>query len=77
MTNSGKAYIGIDIGGTNLRGALVSAEGVIVSRFRTESAISHGAAPFMERLELNIREMLAAASNVPLEVAAVGMGIPG
>ncbi len=77
MANSDRAYIGIDIGGTNLRGALVNAEGVIVSRFRTESAIVHGAAPFLKRLELHIREMLAAACNASLEVAAVGMGIPG
>lgn len=77
MANSGRAHIGIDIGGTNLRGALINADGVIVSRFRTESAIVQGAELFLERLELYIREMLAAACNASLEVAAVGMGIPG
>lgn len=77
MTNSGKAYIGIDIGGTNLRGALVGADGVIVSRFRTESAIAKGADPFLGRLELHVREMLATAGAASLEVTAVGMGIPG
>lgn len=77
MDNSAGAHIGIDIGGTNLRGALVAADGRIVSRFRTASAIAEGAAPFLDRIESNIREMLDAAGQQRLQVMGVGIGVPG
>jgi len=70
-------YIGIDIGGTNLRGALARSNGEIVSRFRLKSAIADGADSFLGRLTEEIRQLLRDASGYGLQVQGVGIGIPG
>ena len=70
-------YIGIDVGGTNLRGALARSSGEIVSRFRLKSAIADGADSFLERLTEEIRQLLRDASGYGLQVQGVGIGIPG
>lgn len=77
MVDGSPAHIGIDIGGTNLRGALVSADGTILNRFRSESAIAAGATAFLDRLERHIRATLAAATGEGLRVAGIGVGVPG
>lgn len=77
MNSAAGAYIGIDIGGTNLRGALVTGHGRIVSRFRTASAIIEGAGPFLNRLEDNARALLEAARQQGLQVMGIGIGVPG
>lgn len=70
-------YIGIDIGGTNLRGALVRANGEILSRFRLKSAISNGADSFVKRLTEQIDTLGEDAARSGLQVQGVGLGIPG
>lgn len=77
MAENNCAHIGVDIGGTNLRGALVTADGAILSRFRTESAIAGGAAVFLDRLERHLRETLATARGKGCRVAGIGVGVPG
>lgn len=70
-------YIGVDIGGTNLRGALARSSGEIVSRFRLKSAMADGAAPFLDRLTEEISNLIKAASGYGLQVQGLGIGIPG
>lgn len=70
-------YIGIDIGGTNLRGALVLADGSIASRFRQRTAISAGAASFLDRLTTELAQVMDDAAAAGVRVKAVGLGIPG
>lgn len=70
-------YIGVDIGGTNLRGALARSNGEIVSRFRLKSAIADGADSFLERLTEEIHQLLRDASGYGLQVQGIGIGIPG
>lgn len=70
-------YIGVDIGGTNLRGALARSNGEIVSRFRLKSAIADGAAPFLDRLTEEVSNLIKAAPGNGLQVQGVGIGIPG
>jgi len=77
LPENNQAYIGVDIGGTNLRGALVLADGSIVSRFRAESAIAKGADSFLLRLEQHLLEMLQYGAARGIKVAGIGMGIPG
>lgn len=77
MGKNSTAFIGIDIGGTNLRGALLAGNGKILSRFRCESAISEGAESFFDRLCLNIEEMQIAASAASMKIAGIGVGVPG
>ncbi len=70
-------YIGVDIGGTNLRGALAGSTGEIVARFRLKSDIADGAAPFLDRLIAEVSSLIKAASGYGLQVQGVGVGIPG
>jgi glucokinase len=70
-------YIGVDIGGTNLRGALVGADGKVIKRFRQKSAISDGAEPFLERLAGEIGLLVTDATDLNMPVHGVGLGIPG
>lgn len=70
-------YIGVDIGGTNLRGALARSNGEIVSRFRLKSAIADGADSFLGRLTEEIHQLLRDASGYGLQVQGIGIGIPG
>ena len=70
-------YIGVDIGGTNLRGALARSTGEIVSRFRLKSAIANGAESFLDRLTEEIVRLMGDAAGVGLQVQGVGLGIPG
>lgn len=70
-------YIGVDIGGTNLRGALARSSGEVVARFRLKSAITDGAESFLDRLTEEIDRLLRDASGYGLQVQGVGVGIPG
>jgi glucokinase len=69
--------IGIDIGGTNLRCALVDNSGVILERRRCFSRIEAGRDAFCERLLSEIAELKEAAYVRGKQVEAVGIGVPG
>ena len=64
--------IGIDIGGTNLRGALVSTEGEILKRMEISSQADQGINKVIENLAGFIKD-ISEGENV----CNIGMGIPG
>lgn len=68
----GKSVIGIDVGGTNLRGAVVSGKGEIRRRVKTASGASDGIATVVN----NIAGLVQSIRDGE-EVAGVGLGIPG
>jgi glucokinase len=72
-----RLFIGMDVGGTNLRCALVNRNGVILERRRCESRIEEGRDAFCERLvsEISALEYSAGLRGVPVE--AIGIGVPG
>lgn len=70
MTNMKKFAIGIDLGGTNLRVALVSAEGEIVRKIRKTSAER-----VFETLLESISELRGA--HVGDNIAGIGLGVAG
>lgn len=72
-----RLFIGIDIGGTNLRCGLVDKSGVIVERRRAGSRIEEGRDAFCERLVSEIAALKQAASKHGKQVGAVGIGVPG
>ena len=69
--------IGIDIGGTNLRFALVDSSGTIVYRNRTSSGIIEGRVSFCERLLNGINELITVASSRNSGIKGIGVGVPG
>ncbi len=64
--------IGIDIGGTNLRGALVDRDGNILKRMKILSEADQG----IDRLIDNLAHFISDISKGE-EVANIGVGIPG
>jgi glucokinase len=75
--NFSDGYIGIDIGGTNLRGALLLADGSIASRFRQKTDISSGVASFLDRLTSELVQVMGDAAAAGVQVKGVGLGVPG
>lgn len=70
-------FIGIDIGGTNLRFALVDSAGLILHRRRTASDIEQGRDHFCRRLLDGIAELRSVAEAGSARVVAIGAGVPG
>lgn len=78
MTETGRTTsIGIDIGGTNLRFALVADDGSILHRERQLTNIQLGRAEFLRRLSGGIATMQGWAANHGIAVQAIGAGVPG
>lgn len=69
--------IGIDIGGTNLRMALITGGGEVVARRRLPSLIAEGREAFCDRLLLGIEELRLDAISHAVGIAGIGVGIPG
>ncbi|QEM67887.1 ROK family protein [Geobacter sp. FeAm09] len=71
------AVIGIDIGGTNLRCALVTASGTIIDQRRSASGIEGGRESFCSRLLADIAELRDGAARSGIGIQAIGAGVPG
>ena len=69
-------YIGIDVGGTNLKAGLVNEEGTIVAVERTPLDFQ-GPEPFAETLAQLAAAVMERGGVEVKDVAYVGMGIPG
>lgn len=69
--------IGIDIGGTNLRLALVSGAGEVVARCRLSSLICEGRDAFCDRVLFGIAALRSEALDRNLRIAGIGVGVPG
>ncbi len=68
----GNKVIGIDVGGTNLRGALVDADGKIINRMKIASGAGQGIEAVIENLVMLIGNIGGGD-----DISAVGIGIPG
>ena len=72
-----RATIGIDIGGTHTRFALIDAEGHILYRSKTASRIKDGLGVFCEILLNGISETKNKSASRNLFLDGVGIGVPG
>lgn len=66
-----KFFLGIDIGGTNLRGKIVSSAGDVLAEKKTRSEAAKGIGTLMENLCSFIKNL--SRENI----CAIGIGIPG
>lgn len=69
--------IGVDLGGTNLRTALVSQNGEVVGKVKEPTRASDGHARVVQKLIENIKAQQDRALRNGTRVAAVGVGAPG
>jgi glucokinase len=67
----------VDLGGTNLRTALLSSEGDILDKRKEATYASDGWKKVVQRLIQNIGRQKEIATRQGLSVAAVGVGAPG
>ncbi len=72
-----RAAIGVDLGGTNLRFGLVREDEKIISRRRTGTMAAEGVEIVLERLTSGIQTLAMKAESTGLEVAGIGIGVPG
>ncbi|HUU91486.1 MAG TPA: ROK family protein [Phycisphaerae bacterium] len=72
-----KRYVGIDLGGTNLKLGLVSADGQILDQLTTPTEADGGPEHVLQRMAQAVRDLSAQAGIELGSVAAVGVGAPG
>jgi glucokinase len=75
---SGAEYVvGVDLGGTNVRAAVINREGKIVGQARNSSEAREGAERVVAQIVLTVQEAIADAKRTLDEMGAVGMAVPG
>lgn len=77
MPSDGRTFIGIDIGGTHLRSALVDSSGQILSQLKSEIRIDLGAAAASEKLAAQCLEHIRFADGIGCPSKAIGLGVAG
>ena len=77
MPAAKEVYIGVDIGGTNVRAALIGADNSIYQRFRSKTLSGAGNVGFVTRLTEQLQALAADAAGKDLKLCGVGVGIPG
>ena len=76
MTES-KYFLGVDIGGTNLRLALADADGTILARTSTTTTNVRDAHLVVAKIRESVDHLLQQAGIARKAVAAIGVGAPG
>lgn len=69
--------IGIDVGGTNYRAALVERNGIVLSRIKDTTEIGAGLDHFLGRLSGSLHMLIQTATATGRNIEAIGIGIPG
>ena len=69
--------IGVDVGGTNLRCALVTRDGALLARQSQATDIGFGRGSFLSRLFSLLERLKGEAEAEGGRVVAVGLGVPG
>ena len=78
MSDSAGYFVGVDVGGTNLRAAVLRAgESRLLSVLHAPTLAHEGHAAVLARLAGLVRESIFAAGLTPGQVNAVGLGLPG
>lgn len=73
----GKHYVGIDLGGTNIKGGVVDASGGVLSFESIETEGEQGRDHVLDRIALLVGKVCDAAGLGRDDIAAVGIGSPG
>ena len=72
-----KYYLGIDLGGTFIKGGVVDEDGKIIVKDKVPTEKEKGAEGVMDNVALLIDKLLAAANLKKSDIGGVGMGVPG
>jgi len=69
--------IGIDLGGTNIKAAVVDRDGMILHRLEQPTEASRGHGPVIEDLAALVRELRKGDRNRRDEIVGIGLATPG
>jgi glucokinase len=72
-----KYYLGIDVGGTKISGALISAQGAIIIRKKIPSPKNAKSKDIVNTIRSLIKELLSTSSFKKISLSGIGIGIPG
>lgn len=67
-----KNYVGIDLGGTNVRAAVVTEEGTILSEMKTKTEAKQGPDYVVNKIIVLVREVIK-----DYDISGIGIGFPG
>ncbi len=70
-------YVGVDLGGTNLRCAVVDDGCCIISRFEIPTRAAEGSEAVIARINDGIQAAVSEAGLKPSDIIAAGIGVPG
>lgn len=77
MPKKDKLYLGIDLGGTSIRAAVVTATGEVVGFEKRKTRPELGAPAVTERVAEAARRAIKSAGLKKSSIARVGVGVPG
>ncbi|MTI79670.1 MAG: ROK family protein [Firmicutes bacterium] len=77
MSRLQEVYLGLDVGGTNIAGALVDKEGIIVKQVKLPTRAREGQDVVVSQMCRAITLLLGHAEQNEFYVQGIGMGIPG
>ncbi|MFZ5591302.1 MAG: ROK family protein [Bacillota bacterium] len=69
--------LGLDIGGTNIAGALVDAAGRLLEQYTLPTCARKGQDAVIEQIFLVAEHLFRQAENKGLQIRGIGMGVPG
>ena len=70
-------FIGLDLGGTNVQGGIVTAEGEVLARDKTKTKAEEGAEEVLKRIDKLVGKLLDKADLKRQHITALGIGAPG
>lgn len=71
------ANIGIDVGGTTIKGGLVDKDGKIIYKTDKKTSPELGSEYFLDTVKTLISELLSIGKKEGFEIKGIGIGIPG
>ena len=77
MAKSRKPFIGVDLGGTSMRAAVVGADGTVLAFAKRKTHPELGAAGVVARLAETIQKAIHLGHLRAKDVGGIGVGVPG
>lgn len=72
-----RKFVGVDLGGTNLRAAVVDEDHKVLSKFECPTLAEEDREAVIKRLVDGITEAVELSGDKMSSIAAIGMGVPG
>ncbi len=77
MGKANRYFVGVDLGGTNIRSALADCDGQVLQEARRASRADHEPEETLAEIRAAIEAVIAQAGARPSQVAGIGIGLPG